>query len=146
MCKDRGLLNFEDFVRLAARWGLKADMEMERELEVAMSTLDKEGTGYVDATRFKEMMKNLGEPIPDDEIKEILKLCDVRPDGKFAIFCKFDKKVDEHLLLTYVRYSYYGTNNGLCIIYIQLILGMGLRFMKIQSVISGYGFTSYTRS
>lgn len=76
-------------MRLSARFGLKADIEQERELEVAMAVLDKDGSGYVDATRFRQLIKNLGEPIPDDEISEMLKMCDVRPDGKFAIFCKY---------------------------------------------------------
>lgn len=45
-------------------------------------TFDKLGRGYIDAEELTQVLKQYGEPLDDDDIKELLKTGGVDPDGK----------------------------------------------------------------
>ena len=47
---------------------------------------DKTNCGYIDANELKEVLKTMGEPLTDDDIKEMLNLADVDPEGKLNYY------------------------------------------------------------
>lgn len=77
-------LNLDEFITLIGTRGLKSEMEMEDELEDAMRVFDKDGSGIIDADELKAALRNLGEPIDDDDIAELLKVAEVDSDGKLG--------------------------------------------------------------
>ncbi len=76
-----GTLTLEQLVDVIGARGLKDDSTMQDELEEALKTFDKRGAGYIVASELKESLKTLGEPIPDEEINEMIKLAGVDPNG-----------------------------------------------------------------
>lgn len=82
-CNDDNTIDFEEFIRVVGARGLKGYYDMQEELEEAFKVFDKQGTGLLDVQELKEALKNLGEPVPEDEVNELLKMANVEGDGKF---------------------------------------------------------------
>lgn len=53
----------------------------ENELREAFLVFDREGNGYLTQDDFKKVMSTLGERLTEDELKEIIKDCNVNTDG-----------------------------------------------------------------
>ncbi|KAK0417718.1 hypothetical protein QR680_013169 [Steinernema hermaphroditum] len=51
------------------------------ELKSAFSLFDSEGKGFISLDDLRNMAKDLGESIPDDELKEMISAADTRSSG-----------------------------------------------------------------
>ena len=47
-----------------------------------MRFFDKDGRGLIEADQLKAALQTCGEPLEDDDIVELMKLADVKGDGK----------------------------------------------------------------
>ena len=47
---------------------------------------DKNNCGYIDANELKEVLKSMGEPLTDEDIKEMFNLADVDTEGKLNYY------------------------------------------------------------
>jgi Ca2+-binding EF-hand superfamily protein len=79
---DTGSLSLEEFIRLVGNLGLKSGPEIEQEFEDALRFFDKDGRGLIEADQLKAALQSCGEPLEDDDIVEMMKLADVKGDGK----------------------------------------------------------------
>jgi Ca2+-binding EF-hand superfamily protein len=79
---DTGSLSLEEFIRLVGNLGLKSGPEIEQEFEDALRFFDKDGRGLIEADQLKAALQTCGEPLEDDDIVELMKLADVKGDGK----------------------------------------------------------------
>ena len=43
---------------------------------------DRDKSGFVDARELKDVLKSMGEPLTDDDIKEMMNFGDLNADGK----------------------------------------------------------------
>mmetsp|Transcript_79937 Transcript_79937/g.232056 ORF Transcript_79937/g.232056 Transcript_79937/m.232056 type:complete len:175 (-) Transcript_79937:289-813(-) len=66
----------------------------------AFEIFDAEGTGVMNAAKFKEMLSSLGEPMPAEEIDKILAEAEVDRSGQFSYktlakkLCEGPQKID----------------------------------------------------
>ena len=51
---------------------------------VAFKHYDKDNSGYLSTTEFKEMMESIGEDMTKEELKEFIILADNDKDGKIS--------------------------------------------------------------
>ena len=51
-----------------------------------MQVFDKNNCGYIDANELREVLKSMGEPLTDEDIKEMFNLADVDPEGKLNYY------------------------------------------------------------
>jgi Ca2+-binding EF-hand superfamily protein len=65
-----GTIEFSEFLNLMAK--KMKDTDAEEELVEAFKVFDKEGDGLVSIDELRQLMINLGEKCPDDEINEMI--------------------------------------------------------------------------
>ena len=53
-----------------------------------MQVFDRDGKGYIHAKELEEALKGMGEPVDDDDIKEMLKLAGVDSSGNVNYYGK----------------------------------------------------------
>ena len=72
----------DEFMRLVGSIGLKSDPEMEQEFEDALRFFDKDGRGLINAQQLKSALQSYGEPLENEDLNELMKMADVKGDGK----------------------------------------------------------------
>jgi calmodulin len=77
-----GEIDFPEFVILMGKY--MKDSDTEDELVSAWNAMDKDKSGGIDGPEMKLMMNSLGEKINEDEINDMIKMCDVDKDGIFS--------------------------------------------------------------
>ena len=76
---DNGSLDFPEFVSLMAH-KLK-DTDTKEELIGAFHVFDADGDGIISFSELQKFMTNVGEKIPDEELREMIRENDVDGDG-----------------------------------------------------------------
>ncbi|XP_047480434.1 troponin C-like [Penaeus chinensis] len=75
-----GMLEFEEFVELAAKFLIEEDEEsLKAELKEAFRIYDKEGNGYITTDTLKEILKELDSRLTNEELEGIIE--EVDEDG-----------------------------------------------------------------
>ncbi|ESO05224.1 hypothetical protein HELRODRAFT_77767, partial [Helobdella robusta] len=91
---DTGCLTFDEFVKAVGQRGWMDEVEVAQELEDALRYFDKEGNGWLDAQEMRNILKTHGEPLDDDDVTEMVKLVDIKNNGRmdcngqFTFLCK----------------------------------------------------------
>ncbi|KAH8232409.1 hypothetical protein KR032_005802 [Drosophila birchii] len=75
-----GELYLSDFLYIMSQ--KYATMTPEDEIIGAFRVFDKEGTGFIAETEFRHIMKNMGEPMSDDDVDQIVLDADANVEGK----------------------------------------------------------------
>jgi calmodulin len=89
---DTGSLNIDEFMRLVGSIGLKSEPEMEQEFEDALRSFDRDGRGVIEADLLKNALLSYGEPLDDEDVSEIMKIADIKGDGKID-YLEFVRKL-----------------------------------------------------
>mmetsp|Transcript_47833 Transcript_47833/g.95504 ORF Transcript_47833/g.95504 Transcript_47833/m.95504 type:complete len:157 (-) Transcript_47833:189-659(-) len=81
-----GTIDFDEFCKVMARQ--KADSEAD--LVEAFRMFDKDGSGFISAAEARQVMTNLGENLPEEEIDEMIREIDPEGEGQinYANFVK----------------------------------------------------------
>ena len=74
-----GFIDFDEFVAVMNEFMPADDAAQMRE---AFSMMDKDGSGKISAAELKQVMRNIGEKLTDDEIDEIIREVDLDGDGE----------------------------------------------------------------
>ena len=69
-------------MRLVGSIGLKSEPEMEQEFEDALRFFDKDGRGLINAQYLKSALQSYGEPLENEDLNELIRMADVKGDGK----------------------------------------------------------------
>ena len=56
--------------------------EQEKAIRMAFRVFDQNGDGYIDVEELKHAMKNLGEPLTDKELQDMMKEADIDRNNK----------------------------------------------------------------
>ena len=56
--------------------------EQEKAIRMAFQVFDQNGDGFIDVQELKRAMKNLGEPLTDKELQDMMKEADVDKNNK----------------------------------------------------------------
>ncbi len=62
----------------------KLTPEQISELKETFSEMDKDGNGFITATELKEALEDLGEPVSDYVVDELIRQADANKDGKIS--------------------------------------------------------------
>lgn len=83
-----GAIDLQDFCTLMGRMMKNADSEAD--LVEAFRVFDKDGNGFISAAEARQVMSNLGENLPEEEIDEIIREIDPEGEGQinYANFVK----------------------------------------------------------
>ncbi|XP_015602339.1 troponin C [Cephus cinctus] len=77
-----GELEFEEFCILASRFLVEEDTEaMEQELREAFRLYDKEGNGYITTDVFRDILHELDDQIPPEELDMMIEEIDADGSG-----------------------------------------------------------------
>jgi len=77
-----GLLEFEEFAQLAAKFLLEEDLvEMKKELKEAFRIYDKEGNGYITNEVFLEILRELDPKLTQENLDDIIEEIDEDGSG-----------------------------------------------------------------
>jgi len=77
-----GLLEFEEFAQLAAKFLLEEDLvEMKKELKEAFRIYDKEGLGYITNEVFLEILRELDPKLTQENLDDIIEEIDEDGSG-----------------------------------------------------------------
>ncbi|CAL4104311.1 unnamed protein product [Meganyctiphanes norvegica] len=77
-----GLLEFEEFTQLAAKFLLEEDLvELRKELREAFRIYDKEGVGYITNAVFIEILKELDPKLTQENLDDIIEEIDEDGSG-----------------------------------------------------------------
>lgn len=75
---DIDRIDFNQFIKLLKKtWKANDPQELRQAIEV----FDPIGNGYFTVEQLKSFLLSLGEPLDEDDFKEILKTIAVQPDG-----------------------------------------------------------------
>ena len=74
-----GTLDFAEFL-LMMEWKMN-EVDHEAEIKSAFKVYDRDGNGFISAAELRYMMTNLGEPLSDAEVDELIRVADVDNDG-----------------------------------------------------------------
>ena len=87
LIKDSGeTIDFPDFCSMMAKKGVNT----EEELVDAFRVFDKEGDGHISTAEARQIMCNVGEHLPEDELDEMIR--EIDPDGEGRVdYVKFTK-------------------------------------------------------
>jgi calmodulin len=86
-----GEIDFQEFlVMMSRKLGDGAQSSQEDELRQAFKVFDKDGNGTIDVAELKLVMQQLGEPLNDQQLADMMKEADLNGDGQidFQEFCK----------------------------------------------------------
>lgn len=77
-----GTIDFEEFCELMKNKmkGLDAD----EEIREAFKVFDKNGDGYVEVAELRQVVQNLGEPLSEADLQEMIKEADSDGDGRIS--------------------------------------------------------------
>ena len=84
---DDDTINFDEFQTLAAL--LWDEDEPEEVLNDCFKRLDKDGSGTITTSEFRDLMMNHGERLTETELQDLLKLTDENHDGRINYIGKF---------------------------------------------------------
>ncbi|XP_012944996.2 neo-calmodulin, partial [Aplysia californica] len=73
---------FKAFMQEEMRRSEESPQEQERAIRMAFKVFDQNGDGVIDARELRSAMKNLGEPLSDKELSDMMREADVDHDGK----------------------------------------------------------------
>ncbi|CAL1543767.1 unnamed protein product [Lymnaea stagnalis] len=73
---------FKAFMQDEMRRSEESPREQEKAIRMAFKVFDQNGDGVIDATELRTAMKNLGEPLSDKELNDMMKEADIDKDGK----------------------------------------------------------------
>jgi len=77
-----GMLEFEEFVTLAAKFIIEDDAEaMAKELKEAFRLYDKKGNGYIPTSALKEILKELDNELTEEDLKRCIEEVDTDGSG-----------------------------------------------------------------
>ncbi len=76
----RGKISFAEFVALMEFRMARGSQESE--MQAMFSVFDKDNSGYVDAKELKTTMTELGMPLTDEEVKNMMGEIGVEEDGR----------------------------------------------------------------
>jgi len=77
-----GMLEFEEFITLAAKFIIEDDAEaMAKELKEAFRLYDKEGNGYIPTSALKEILRELDDTMSDDDLQKAIDEIDTDGSG-----------------------------------------------------------------
>jgi len=77
-----GLLEFEEFAELAAKFLMEEDEEaLKKELREAFKIFDKEGNGYIDNDRLREILRELDPRLTEENLDDIVEEVDTDGSG-----------------------------------------------------------------
>jgi len=77
-----GLLEFEEFAQLAAKFLLEEDLvELKKELREAFRIYDKEGVGYITNEVFIEILRELDPKLTEENLDDIIQEIDEDGSG-----------------------------------------------------------------
>ena len=79
----KGQLSFDEFLDLYAKY--KAPPASSQELMEAFKVFDTKGDGTITAADLTEALTTLGDPLPDVQVKELIKTLDKSGTGKIDI-------------------------------------------------------------
>ena len=79
---DTGSLTMDEFLKLVGSRGLQTEREIHQDFEDALRFFDKDGRGLLDADELKSALQSFGEPLDDEDIAEMMRLADVKGDGR----------------------------------------------------------------
>jgi len=86
-----GLLEFEEFAELAAKFLMEEDEEaLKKELREAFKYFDRDGQGYIDNDRLREILRELDPRLSEDDLDCIIE--EVDQDGSGTL--DFDEFMD----------------------------------------------------
>uniref|UniRef100_A0A7S2U3J4 Calmodulin n=1 Tax=Lotharella oceanica TaxID=641309 RepID=A0A7S2U3J4_9EUKA len=77
----RGDITFDNFLDMMVR-KLQSDDDGEADIERIFQIFDKDGDGYINYDDLSGVMKDLGEELTDDEIRDMMHQADTSHDGK----------------------------------------------------------------
>lgn len=77
-----GSIDFEEFLILMCR--KMQDHDSEEEMLEAFKVFDKDGNGYIGKSDFKLVMNQLGDPLSDKEVEEIINDWDKDKDHQLS--------------------------------------------------------------
>merc|ERR1711991_275910 len=78
-----GTLSFDEFLNLYAKY--KAPPSSSKELLEAFKVFDINGDGSISASELSEALTTLGDPLPEVQVKELIKTLDKNGNGKIEI-------------------------------------------------------------
>ncbi|KAH9513637.1 putative N-acetyltransferase 8B, partial [Bulinus truncatus] len=73
---------FKAFMLDEMRRSEESPLEQEKAIRLAFKVFDQNGDGVIDASELRTAMKNLGEPLSDRELDDMMKEADIDKDGK----------------------------------------------------------------
>ncbi|XP_059174804.1 calmodulin-beta-like [Physella acuta] len=73
---------FKAFMQDEIRRSEESPLEQEKAIRMAFKVFDQNGDGVIDEAELRAAMKNLGEPLSDNELNEMMREADVDQDGK----------------------------------------------------------------
>ena len=82
LVSDTGSLTMDEFLKLVGSRGLQSEREIHQDFEDALRFFDKDGRGLLDADELKSAQQSFGEPLDDEDIAEMMRLADVKGDGR----------------------------------------------------------------
>ena len=79
-----GEIDFPEFLMLMGRY--MKDRETEEELKSGFESIDKDKDNVIGRADIKTILNNLPDvgKLNEDEIKDVLEVCDLNQDGKFT--------------------------------------------------------------
>lgn len=94
---NSGTIDFWEFATLMAH--KMADPNPERTLKAAFNCFDENGDGTISTKEIKKVMRNLGEPVTDDDIRTFVSKVDADKNGviDYSEFSRFVTKEASHL-------------------------------------------------
>ncbi|GFO13900.1 calmodulin [Plakobranchus ocellatus] len=73
---------FKAFMQEEMKRSEESPQEQEKAIRMAFKVFDQNGDGVIDARELRSAMKNLGEPLTDRELTDMMKEADMDKDGK----------------------------------------------------------------
>ena len=82
--KENGYVDYDEFIQMMTQTQIKP-LSAEDELKKTFDIFDIDGNGFISADEIKKTMENIGEPLTDDEVRDMIKAADRNGDGKIDI-------------------------------------------------------------
>jgi calmodulin len=74
-----GTIEFDEFLYMMSRQ--MRDGDTEEDIKAAFRVFDKDGDGKITTAELTHIMKNLGEPLTQEEVDEMIAQADTNKDG-----------------------------------------------------------------
>jgi len=73
-----GEIDFDEFVTMMAN----AKCSTEEEMKQAFDVFDSDGNGYIDKKELRDVLKQLGEDVDEEQLNDMMKAADSNHDNK----------------------------------------------------------------